>query len=59
LTLGEFADLDETLRRIDAVSAASVQELAEELVTRPLSTAAVGPVAPAAFAGIGDQPVAA
>src|SRR5690606_27863639 len=46
LTLGEFADLDETLRRIDAVSAASVQELAEELVTRPLSTAAVGPVAP-------------
>ena len=32
LTLGEFADLDETLRRIDAVTTASVRDLAAELV---------------------------
>lgn len=59
LTLGEFADLDETLRRIDEVTIASVQELAAELVERPLSTAAVGPVSPATFAGLGGEPAAA
>jgi len=59
LTLGEFADLDETLRRIDAVTASDVRELAAELVDRPLSTAAVGPVSPAAFAGLDGEPAAA
>ncbi|MGN6273742.1 MAG: M16 family metallopeptidase [Protaetiibacter sp.] len=59
LTLGEFADLDETLRRIDAVSAEAVQELAAELVDRPLSAAAVGPVAPSAFAGLDGESAAA
>lgn len=59
LTLGEFADLDETLRRIEAVTAEDVRELATELVDRPLSTAAVGPVTPAAFAGLDGEPAAA
>ncbi|MCS0499296.1 M16 family metallopeptidase [Protaetiibacter mangrovi] len=59
LTLGEFSDLDETLRRIDAVTASEVRELAGELVERPLSTAAVGAVAPAAFAGLDGEPAAA
>ncbi|MFT4285529.1 MAG: pitrilysin family protein, partial [Protaetiibacter sp.] len=59
LTLGEFADLDETLRRIEAVTASAVRELAAELVDRPLSAAAVGPVTPAAFAGLDGEPVAA
>jgi predicted Zn-dependent peptidase len=59
LTMGEFADLDETLRRIDAVTPASVQELAAELVERPLSIAAVGPVNAAAFAGLAGEPAAA
>jgi predicted Zn-dependent peptidase len=59
LTLGEFADLDETLRRIDAVTAEDVRELAAELVDRPLSAAAVGPVAPSAFAGLDGEPAAA
>ncbi len=59
LTLGEFADLDETLRRIDDVAASDVRELAAELVERPLSVAAVGPVTPAAFAGLDGEPAAA
>lgn len=59
LTLGEFTDLDETLRRIEAVTAEDVRELATDLVDRPLSTAAVGPVTPAAFAGLDGEPAAA
>lgn len=59
LTLGEFADLDETLRRIDAVTTASVRDLAAELVSRPLSITAVGPVSPAMFAGLVNEPAAA
>lgn len=59
LTLGEFTDLDETLRRIDGVTADAVRELAAELVGRPLSTAAVGPVDEAAFAGLDGEPAAA
>ena len=59
LTLGEFADLDETLRRIDGVTVDAVRELAAELATRPLSIAAVGPVDDSAFAGIVDAPIAA
>ena len=56
LTLGEFADLDETLRRLDSVTAADVRSLAEDLVARPLSVAAVGTVAASAFEGLATSP---
>lgn len=59
LTLGEFSDLDETLRRIDGVTADEVRQLASELASRPISIAAVGPVDGAAFAGLDGEPVAA
>jgi predicted Zn-dependent peptidase len=52
LTLGEFVDLDESLRRLSLVTADAVQELAVELVARPMSVAAVGTIADTAFAGI-------
>ena len=51
ITTGEFVDLDETLRRLDTVSAAGIQELAEELAARPLSIAAVGTIDESVFAG--------
>ncbi|TQL48388.1 putative Zn-dependent peptidase [Homoserinimonas aerilata] len=50
ITLGEFVDLDEALRRISAVTLDQVAELAAELVTRPLSIAAVGTVEEETFA---------
>ncbi|HEY1529237.1 MAG TPA: pitrilysin family protein [Galbitalea sp.] len=56
LTLGEFVDLDEALRRIDLVTPDDVRELAEELVSRPLSIAAVGTVPDAAFEGLAESP---
>jgi predicted Zn-dependent peptidase len=59
LTFGEFADLDETLRRIGEVTAADVQQLADDLAARPLSVAAVGPLEPGAFAGLVDETAAA
>jgi predicted Zn-dependent peptidase len=59
LTFGEFADLDETLRRIGAVTVADVQQLAAELSARPLSVAAVGALEPSAFAGLADETAAA
>jgi len=52
ITLGEFADLDESLRRFSLVTASEVQLLAEELVSRPMSLAAVGNVDAATFAGL-------
>jgi predicted Zn-dependent peptidase len=52
LTLGEFADLDESLRRLALVTPESVQELAAELAARPLSVAAVGSVDDDTFAGL-------
>ncbi|HEX4059343.1 MAG TPA: pitrilysin family protein [Galbitalea sp.] len=52
ITLGEFLDLDESLRRIALVSADDVRELAEELVERPLSVSAVGTVPTGAFDGL-------
>jgi len=42
ITLGEFVDLDEALRRLALVSADDVQALAAELVARPVSAVAVG-----------------
>lgn len=44
ITMGEFADLDEALRRLALVTRDDVAQLAEELVARPLSLAAVGTV---------------
>jgi len=52
ITLGEFVDLDEALRRISLVTADGIRELAEELVSRPLSVAAVGTVNEKTFAGL-------
>ncbi len=56
LTHGEFADLDEALRRLSLVTAADVRELAQELASRPLSIAAVGTVEESTFAGLSDEP---
>ncbi|WP_309617361.1 pitrilysin family protein [Salinibacterium sp.] len=52
LTLGEFVDLDESLRRLNMVTADAVRELATELAARPMSIAAVGTIDDTAFAGI-------
>ena len=52
ITLGEFADLDEALRRLALVTAADVQELAAELASGPVSIAAVGALEDDAFAAI-------
>jgi predicted Zn-dependent peptidase len=54
ITLGEFIDLDETLRRLSLVTAHDVQQLATELAEHPISMAAVGTVEEstlAAFSG--------
>ena len=59
ITLGEFADLDESLRRLALVTASDVRELAEELASHPLSIAAVGAVEQSTFAGLADAPVSA
>ncbi len=59
LTMGEFADLDETLRRINAVTADEVRDLAAELAARPLSVAAVGAVDADALTGLDGTPAAA
>jgi predicted Zn-dependent peptidase len=56
LTLGEFLDLDESLRRIALVTADDVRELAAELVARPLSISAVGSVPTDAFEGLAESP---
>ncbi len=50
ITLGEFVDLDEALRRLDQVSSDAVVTLAAELVSRPLSVAVVGTADEAAMA---------
>lgn len=52
ITLGEFIDLDESLRRLDMVTAHDVQELAQDLASRPVSVAAVGSVEDDTFASI-------
>lgn len=49
LTLGEFVDLDETLRRLALVTAEGVRELAADLAARPLSIAAVGTLSESAL----------
>jgi predicted Zn-dependent peptidase len=52
ITIGEFIDLDENLRRLHLVTAGDVQQLAADLVARPMSIAAVGSVDDDAFASI-------
>lgn len=59
LTLGEFVDLDESLRRVAAVTVDGVRELAAELASRPLSIAAVGTVDDKTFAGLATTPASA
>ena len=52
LTLGEFMDLDESLRRLAEVTTDGVRELGAELLSRPISIAAVGAVDHASLAGL-------
>ncbi|MDO7881696.1 M16 family metallopeptidase [Salinibacterium soli] len=56
LTLGEFVDLDESLRRLELVTVSGVQELALELAGRPLSIAAVGSVDEPSLASLAASP---
>ncbi|MCY7325345.1 MAG: insulinase family protein [Microbacteriaceae bacterium] len=51
ITLGEFADLDEALRRLALVTVDDVRELAADLAARPLSIAAVGTIDESILAG--------
>ena len=55
ITLGEFVDLDESLRRISLVTADGIRELAEELASRPVSIAAVGTVEENVFTGLAES----
>jgi len=59
ITLGEYADLDESLRRLALVTPDDVRALAVELASRPLSIAAVGTVEASVFDGIVDQAISA
>ncbi len=59
ITLGEFSDLDESLRRLALVTAEDVKELAVELALRPLSIAAVGTVDQTIFDGFVDERISA
>ncbi len=52
ITLGEFSDLDESLRRLALVTAGDVQNLAADLVSGPVSLTAVGALEENAFANI-------
>jgi predicted Zn-dependent peptidase len=59
ITLGEFVDLDEALRRIARVTPDDVRDLALELSSRPLSIAAVGTIHEDAFTGLAESPALA
>jgi predicted Zn-dependent peptidase len=50
ITLGEFVDLDEALRRLALVTREDVQALAADLAASPLSISAVGALDPDVFA---------
>ncbi|ODA90587.1 zinc protease [Leifsonia xyli subsp. xyli] len=52
ISLGEFADLDESLRRLRLVTAGDVRDLACDLVGREFSVSAVGNVTDDTFAGL-------
>ncbi|WBU38915.1 M16 family metallopeptidase [Homoserinibacter sp. YIM 151385] len=55
LALGEFLDLDESLRRLHEVGAGQVRALAAELLARPRSIAAVGALDDDALAALDDD----
>ncbi|MFF2390879.1 M16 family metallopeptidase [Agromyces sp. NPDC058104] len=55
LTLGEFVDLDEALRRVARVTVDDVQALASDLAAQPFSLVAVGAIDESAFTGVADQ----
>jgi predicted Zn-dependent peptidase len=57
ITLGEYSDLDESLRRLALVTPEDVRDLAVELASRPLSIAAVGTVEASVFDGFVDQAI--
>jgi hypothetical protein len=44
ISLGEYVDLDESMRRLGLVTAADVRDLAADLAGRPHSIAAVGAI---------------
>ncbi|MFI5060217.1 MAG: M16 family metallopeptidase [Actinomycetales bacterium] len=52
ISLGEFSDLDESLRRLHLVSGDDVRALAADLAGRPVSVSAVGNVTDDLFAGL-------
>lgn len=52
ISLGEFSDLDESLRRLHLVTADDVRDLASDLAGRSLSVSAVGSVTDDMFAGL-------
>ncbi|WP_082716877.1 M16 family metallopeptidase [Microterricola viridarii] len=52
ITLGEFVDLDEALRRLALVNADDVRELAADLASGPLSLVAVGAIDADVFSSI-------
>ncbi len=54
ITLGEFADLDESLRRLELVTTDDVADLAADLVSRPLSVAVVGNAVEETFTSVVD-----
>jgi predicted Zn-dependent peptidase len=59
LSSGEFVDLDETVRRLEAVELDAVRSLAAELAAAPVSIAAVGALEPDAFARLDVESPAA
>jgi len=59
LVLGEFSDLDETLRRRAEVTTDDVRALAAELAARPISIAAVGTLGDSALEGLASSPAPA
>ncbi|MGG7510332.1 M16 family metallopeptidase [Plantibacter sp. YIM 135249] len=52
ITLGEFSDFDESIRRLLLVGRDDVQALAASLAAQPLTVAAVGAVDESAFASV-------
>jgi predicted Zn-dependent peptidase len=53
--LGEFVDRDEAMRRLDQVTVADVQALAQEITSQPLSAVAVGAVEESALESVGKS----
>ncbi|WP_353987635.1 M16 family metallopeptidase [Ruicaihuangia caeni] len=59
LTMGEFIDLDESLRRLEQVTVERVLDVARTLAAAPLAIAAVGPVEAASVAPLINASAAA